>query len=103
MHSSRYFDIPSMGSGSNSSPKGTSSVPVLWQEVGPKGQLTVCISLKKHLLKSFKFMVLVIDSKYRKSHHCKRTHSHAAAGPDRVPDLDSTQTAFQMFLARLVF
>lgn len=56
-----------MGSDSNSSPKGTSSVPVLVAGSGPRGAVTVCISLKKHLLKSFKFMVLVIDSKYRKS------------------------------------
>lgn len=91
-----------MGSGSNSSPKGTSSVPVLVAGSGPRGAVTVCISLKKHLLKPFKFMVLVIDSKYRKSRHCKRTHS-PAAGPDKVPDLNSTQKAFQMFLTRLVF
>lgn len=47
-------------------------------------------------------MVLVIDSKYRKSYHCERSHS-PAAGPDKVPDLDSTQKAFQMLLTRLVF
>lgn len=89
-------------SGSNSSPKGTSSVPVLVAGSGPRGAVTVCISLKKHLLKSFKFLVLVIDSKYRKIHHCKRTHS-PAAGPDKVPDLYSTQKAFQMLLTWLVF
>lgn len=93
MHSSGCFDTPSVGSGSNSSPKGTSSVPVLVAGSGPREAVTVFISLKKHLLKSFKFMVLVIDSKYKTSHHCKRTHS-PAAGPDRVPDLDSTQTVF---------